>query len=116
RPTAAAAAAPVQFAAAELQGDWLQLTGLHLPIVHDSAAARGATLSVRAPGPQAGTPAPPPAGGFGICPDDGGFALTGDSPRALLDAVYALLEQCGCRWSLHGVHEEVVPRLTTAVV
>jgi uncharacterized protein DUF4838 len=109
--TAGDIAPPVQYAAAELQRYWRQLTGLQLPIV-SASAARSPALAIRAPGSQAGTPAPPRSGGFSIFADEDGIVLTADSPRALLDAVYALLEQCGCRWSVHGPHEEVVPRLS----
>src|SRR5581483_4250557 len=38
-----------------------------------------------------------------------GMTVRGASPRAVLAAVYALLEAAGCRWSPHGVADERVP-------
>jgi hypothetical protein len=60
---------------------------------------------------------PPPARALGapvdaelaVTPADGTLVLTGDGPRALLSAVYALLEAAGCRWSPWGATEEDVP-------
>jgi hypothetical protein len=46
---------------------------------------------------------------------DDQLLVAGVSPRALLAAVYALLEAVGCRWSPHGSAEEIVPDRASAV-
>lgn len=101
---------PTTFAAEELQRYLHRMIGVHLPILRDGAAN---TLVV-------GTPAQPhvrPADRetFVIDPEPSRITLQAGAPRALLTAVYALLERLGCRWSLHGPDEEVVPRLDGSV-
>ncbi len=113
------AAAPVKFAAEELQRYVRQTTGVRIPVMQDVSLRGRDTLVL---GAQAGTPAPPQPvrplrplksrGSFTIIPETTRVTLSAASPRALLDAVYALLKQFGCRWSLHGPHEETVPRVT----
>lgn len=103
--------APVAFAAAELQRYVQRLTGLQVPMAHDGMPN---TLVLGA-----AAPPPPEAPGntetFVINPEPSRIILQAGSPRALLTAVYALLERLGCHWSLHGADEEIVPRLDGTV-
>jgi hypothetical protein len=48
-------------------------------------------------------------GSFTIATEAARLTLVGNTPRAVLDAVYALLAQSGCQWSPHGAEEERVP-------
>ena len=102
-----ASAPPVAFAAQELRRYLAAITGVALPIVSAAWLRDSNALVVGAP---AGTSAPP-LRGFRVLPEAERIVLSAATPRLLLDAVYALLEQLGCRWSLHGPEEEVVPRL-----
>ncbi|MBI4518589.1 MAG: DUF4838 domain-containing protein [Deltaproteobacteria bacterium] len=103
-----AAAEPLRFAAAELQRYLAAITG-------SAAEVRSAQLSgqllVLGPLPERVPEPPADADGFVIEPTAAGAVISGASPRAVLHGVYALLEQQGCRWSLHGRAHEVVPRL-----
>jgi len=99
-------APPVAFAAQELHRYLAAITGVALPIVAAQWLRDCNALVVGAPA-QAPTP---PLQGYHVVPEPGGIVLSAASPRLLLDAVYALLEQLGCRWSLHGSAEELVPR------
>ena len=103
------AAPPVIFGAEELRRYLEQMTGVRVRVVHDALPAGGDTL-VLGTSAQGKTPTPAD-NGFAIVPEQQRIALSGKTPRALLSAVYALLEQLGCRWSLHGAPEEIVPRL-----
>ncbi len=108
---------PVTFAAEELQRYLHRLTGTRVPIVSDEALRNRAALVMTQAGTLAPLQTPPPdPGDFASIPEPGGITLTAGSPRALLDAVYAFLEQLGCRWSLHGPQDETVPRLTTSAI
>ena len=49
--------------------------------------------------------------GFGRFADTGGLTLRGDGPRGLLYAVYALLEDLGCRWVAPDAGGSFLPRL-----
>jgi hypothetical protein len=105
------AAAPVRFAAEELRHYLRRMTGRELPIVNGSGldvALVIDTQALRVP--------PKGAGAWTIAPEPERISLSAISPRALLSAAYALLEQLGCRWSLHGAEDEVVPRLGAAPV
>src|SRR5262249_24971728 len=104
----------VALAAEELRRYVQQMTGVQLPVVEDAVLRECGALRGPADAP-AGTPAPPKKQSFTIVPATAQVTLQAGSPRALLNAVYALLAQCGCRWSLHGPHAEVVPRLDAAV-
>jgi hypothetical protein len=102
--------APTAFAANELQGYLQRMTGVQVPIARDgvpSAFVLGAQAPLR--------PAPANGEAFIIDPEESRVTLQAGSSRALLSAVYALLERLGCRWSLHGPHDETVPRLENAV-
>lgn len=106
-------APPVIFAAEELHRYLGMLTGMSLPIVREPSLRSCNALVV---GAQAGAPAPPPPQGYRVIAERESIMLTAESPRLLLDAAYGLLEQLGCRWSLHGADEEVVPRLAGATL
>lgn len=112
---AAKPALPVRFAAAELQRYLQLMTDVHLPVVEDASLVGCETILLGAPDAQAATPAPLKPGSFRIIPDTARATLEASSPRTMLDAVYALLAQCGCRWSLFGADDETVPRLDAAV-
>jgi len=109
------AARPVSFAAGELQRYLERMTGVRLPIVQDAAAAAVNMLVLGATA-AAATLAPADRDDFAIIPERERIALSGRTPRAVLSAAYALLEQLGCRWSLHGAAEEIVPRRSEAAV
>jgi len=106
----AAAGGAVTFAASELQRYLQRMTGVHVPIAHDGAPktlvlGSATTMPAALQGTQS----------FVINPEPAGVTLRAGSSRALLSAVYALLERLGCRWSLHGLDEEIVPRLDASV-
>ncbi len=112
---AAGAAAPVRFAAAELQRYLQALTAVQVPIEERaSVPPHGLVLG------NDGIPAAPltaaSADEFVIAPTPTHVRLAAGSARGLLQATYALLEQLGCRWSLHGPQEEQVPRLAASRV
>ena len=101
---------PVAFAAVELQRYLQRMTGVQVPIACDAmpntlVLGAAATTTEAARNPQT----------FVIDPEPSRLILQSGSPRALLSAVYALLERLGCRWSLHGPDEEIVPRLAGTV-
>jgi hypothetical protein len=102
------ASEPVRFAASELQRYLAVLTGV-APLV-TAAAAPTNSLCL---GTQPLTTIDVPLGSDSVVvqPTTDGAVIQGESPRAVLHGVYALLEQFGCRWSLHNRNEEVVPRL-----
>ncbi|MBZ5634100.1 MAG: DUF4838 domain-containing protein [Acidobacteriia bacterium] len=112
---------PVTFAAEELQRYVRVLTGMRLPIQSSTALPDGTALAV-APQQAAGERialSPPPLRGpdaFAIVADAQRVTLASASARGALAAVYALLEQLGCRWSLHGAGEEHVPRLSASTI
>jgi hypothetical protein len=98
------------FAAQELQRYLHRMIGVQVPILGGGAAD---ALVVGAPASPPALPADRET--FVIDPEPARITLQGGSPRALLSAVYALLEHLGCRWSLHGPDEEIVPRLAGSV-
>ncbi|MBI3783465.1 MAG: DUF4838 domain-containing protein [Deltaproteobacteria bacterium] len=113
------AAPAVQFAAEELRRYLHRMTGTTPPLRHDVPADLGSTLAI-APNAasiqglvEAAAGASSDASDFAILPSNGSLTLQGGSPRATLEAAYRLLETLGCRWSLHGAHEEIVPPLDT---
>jgi hypothetical protein len=96
---------PLTFAAAELQRYLQRMTGVSVPIAH---GGQPRTLLLGAATPL--LDAPRDAEAFVINPEPTRVTLQAGSSRALLSAVYALLECLGCRWSFHGPDDEVVPR------
>jgi hypothetical protein len=108
------AARPVAFAADELAAYLRVMTGADVPIVTSAALlGRDALVLGSTPGTLPGLAA---TAGFSLAPEALRITAEGGSPGALLAGVYALLEQCGCRWSLHGRQEETVPRVTAASI
>jgi hypothetical protein len=98
---------PTIFAAQELQRYLHRMSGMQVRIAGDGVAN---TLVVGTPAsPQHVLPADRNA--FVIAPEASRITLRAGSPRALLSAVYALLERFGCRWSLPDAADEPVPRL-----
>ncbi len=118
--TAERCAPPVTFAAEELQRYLQRMTGVHMPIRRRPAFADDNVLAL-APQRAADsialpTAAPADPSSFAIVADARGVTLASRSARGVLDAVYTLLEQFGCRWSLHGPHAEDVPRLSARTI
>ncbi len=105
-----AASEPLRFAASELQRYLAAITGRALPII--TAAAPANSLHLGSADMPALEPLPGPDS-FIVLPTSDGAVIQGQTPRAVLHAVYCLLEQFGCCWSLHSRNEEVVPRLDT---
>jgi hypothetical protein len=105
-----AAAAPARFAADELRRYVQVMTGRDVPVVAHGALGDAAVLVLSATAEPARA-APSAAGGFAIVPETRRLTVRGATARDLLDATYALLEQCGCRWSPYGAADEHVPRL-----
>jgi len=104
----ALASGPVRFAAEELRRYLTHMTGAAVALRPSDGPANTLRLG------SAGLPPPgvcPDAESFVVQPSADGAIVCGGSPRALVHAVYALLEQLGCRWSLHGREHETVPRL-----
>ena len=100
-------------AALELQDYVERSTGAVLPVVTDAAACRGhvVELGTRAPGPGEENEA------FRTHTSAGRTSLLGNSPLAVLYAVYDLLERAvGVRWYLPGPLGEVVPEHRTLVL
>lgn len=60
-------------------------------------------------GPQVTTPASPDA--YHIAAAHRGVTVAGANERAVLHAVYRLLEDAGCVWSFHGREREIAPPL-----
>jgi hypothetical protein len=108
-----AVAPPVTFAADELRRHLKLLTGSMLPIVRETVLRGANALVIATP---VGAPAPPQPEGYRVIPEPERIMLAAASPRLLLDAVYTLLEQLGCRWSLHGTEEEEVPALSGSTI
>jgi hypothetical protein len=105
----------VRFAAAELQHYLRRMTDVLVPVVEQAGFRDDHKLVLGAPDLQPATPSPLQSGSFRITPEAERVALEGGSARAVRDAVYALLVQCGCHWSLYGRRDETVPRLGASV-
>lgn len=109
------AAPPVGFAGTELQRYLELLTGARIAVTSDMPAADACTIVLGASDVAGMHSTLPSSSSFVVSPEPNQITLAAGSPRALLDAAYTLLEQLGCRWSLYGSSEEVVPQLTGAV-
>ncbi len=107
---------PVTFAADELQRYVQRMTGVRVPVLAHPCVSGSDSLVLGGTAEQPQTAAPLEPASFEIIPEATRITVTAGSPRALLDAVYALLTQFGCRWSLHGPREETVPRLVAQAV
>ena len=100
-------------AALELQDYIERSTGAVLPVVTDPAACRGHIIELRTrePGPGEEHEA------FRLHTTKERTSLLGNSPLAVLYAVYDLLERAaGVRWYLPGPLGEVVPEHSTLIV
>jgi hypothetical protein len=110
------AAPPVAFAAEELQRYLRRMTGCALRIA-PAPSLSGSSMLVLT-----GEPSPRPSlegkggekvNGFDVSVGTASITLAAESPRGVLSAAYALLEQFGCQWSLDPADEHV-PRLTAS--
>lgn len=119
-------ASPISFAAEELQRYLQRMTGLTLGISRAIALRGSHTLVLATESPAQRPASQPVAGararggvdgpdGFTIGVDAANITLAANSPRAVLSAVYALLAQLGCQWSLDSAGERV-PRLAASVL
>lgn len=107
------ASPPVAFAASELARYVSDLRGMHVVVRPESQLAGQFRLMLGTDKSAPVSATTDVSSGFCIDSGGGGVTLTGASPRAVLDAVYALLTGWGCRWSPHGPDDESVPALTT---
>ncbi|HVM94849.1 MAG TPA: DUF4838 domain-containing protein [Candidatus Acidoferrales bacterium] len=108
----------IAFAADELRRYLHRMTGATLPLLHglpenESRLVIGPADPARAR--QRATTGDLEIDNYSFVADESSVALAGGSARAVLDATYHLLETLGCRWSLHGAHEEVVRHLESPV-
>ena len=104
------AAAPVRFAAEELQQYLQRMLGREVVITPALDMSTALVLGNTGTAPSA---LPETVDAFAIQPTPDGTVIAGQSPRAVLHGTYALLEQLGCRWSLHGRAAEFVPQLSS---
>ena len=103
------APAPVQFAAIELKRYLEKIGSVRLPLVTASRQRQVIRLRVNPAAPRLQGQG---AEAFSLRTDGPRLELEGASPRAVLYAVYTLLEEyLGCGWLKPG--EDVVPRLAT---
>ncbi len=102
-----------RFAVDELQRYLHRLTGATIGHTLDPALPPNTLLLGSATAPTAGNTLP--SNDYRIEATAGGVTLRGGSARDLLDAVYALLTQCGCRWSLLPEIDEYVPRMDGSI-
>jgi hypothetical protein len=111
-----AAPPALRFAAQELQRYLERMSGVRLRVVPDVSADSRSVMTVGT-GPPMTVPAPPmnAPGSFTVVPEPARITLEASSPQSLLHATYRLLEELGCRWSLHGAADEIVPRLPEEV-
>jgi len=111
-----AAPAPVAFAASELAHYIARLTGVRVSM-RPASRLRGRTAVVLGEEPSGDlVEAGRQQAGCTVQPGRGHVTLSGESPRHVLEAAYALLSWWGCQWSPHGADDEVVPRLETLPV
>lgn len=105
------------FAAHELQGYIMQMSGVFLPMDRGNAPVAGkrilvgrtavAKLRLKADESYLGPD------GFAITTIDDRILLVGGSPRGTLYSVYTFLEMLGCRWLAPGIIGEVIPQLSS---
>jgi hypothetical protein len=101
---------PVAFAAEELQRYLGRIVNQQLAIRRHTVL--GAHQLVLAAGCEpAEASAQLEGDAFALIPEPVRVTLHAGSARGLLHAVYALLEQLGCRWSLQQFRDEMAPRL-----
>lgn len=95
-----------RFAATELQRYLQQITGTRLEIIDDSHDNNGGKHSIRL---LLTEDTAFRWDGYRISTSKAGLELSGREPRALLYAVYDLLEQSGCSFIYPGEKEQIVP-------
>jgi len=104
------AAAPVRFAAEELQQYLQRMLACEVAIAPGLEVSTGLAFGNTG---DASLALPEAVDAFAIQPAAAGTLILAQSPRAVLHGTYGLLQQLGCRWSLHGRGEEFVPRLSS---
>jgi len=102
------AAEPVAFAAAELSAYLGRMFG-RTPSIRRQPGPNAPWLALARPGDRLGPRPIPASAEYAVQPAGEGATVAAASPRALVAAVYALLEAAGCRWSPHGPADEFVP-------
>ncbi len=114
-------ASPIEdFAAHELQGYVMQMSGVFLPMDRGNVPVAGkrilvgrtavAKLRLKADESYLGPD------GFVIKTIDDRILLVGGSPRGTLYSVYTFLEMLGCRWLAPGIIGEVIPQLSDIAI
>lgn len=108
------------FAAHELQGYVMQMSGVFLPLDRGNVPVAGkrilvgrtavAKLRLKADESYLGPD------GFVIKTIDDRILLVGGSSRGTLYSVYTFLEMLGCRWLAPGIIGEVIPQLSNIVI
>jgi len=108
------------FAAHELQGYIMQMSGVFLPMDKGNVPVAGkrilvgrtavAKLRLKADESYLGPD------GFVIKTIDDKILLVGGSPRGTLYSVYTFLEMLGCRWLAPGIMGEVIPQLPNIAI
>lgn len=107
----------VSFAARELSRYLAILTGGRFPVCEAEGGEFGRVVRLRTAG-RGRSPAPPNGtattttrqGAYRWRVDEAGVEIVGERPGAVLHAVYALLEELGCRWLHPRDGGEIVPR------
>ncbi|MDD2710235.1 MAG: DUF4838 domain-containing protein [Verrucomicrobiae bacterium] len=97
----------VNFAARELVGYFMKMSGAMLPISDGNDCLSRKQIQIKAhPQKMANNCRDQ----FTIKWEGENLVLEGSNPRSALFAVYALLEILGCRWFYPGESEEIIPR------
>jgi len=109
-----------KFAAQELQGYVMQISGAFLPMANRNEQAFGklifvgrsalARLGLDVDEDYLGTD------GFAIKTIGDNIVMAGATPRGTLYSVYAFLEGIGCRWFAPGIIGEVIPHQPSIVI
>jgi tetratricopeptide (TPR) repeat protein len=115
-----------EFAAQELQGYLMQISGVFLPMAPRNAQAEGklilvgssavAKLDLEVDIGACGSMPLLGQDGFVIKTAGDKLVLVGGSPRGTLYSVYTFLEMLGCRWLAPGIIGEVIPQLPTTAI
>ncbi len=108
------------FAAHELQGYIMQISGVFLPMDRGNVPVAGKRILVgRAAVAKLGLKADESylgPDGFIIRTIGDKILLVGGSPRGTLYSVYTFLEMLGCRWLAPGIIGEVIPQLLNVAI
>lgn len=107
--------------AAVLKDNLKEITGVELPVGDGGWTGRGILLALAPSLPESEKDLsgllkekPPEAYGYDISGDRA--VIAGNSPKALRDGVYALLEQLGCRWLIPSERWTVIPKASKVVL